>query len=369
MHRILLLGTAPPQADAAKILKEKGCYVIGCSCRHQGSALKYLDRFELIDIINIDALIQLAQNERIDLIFSIGSDIGTRSAAYVSAALEKPSFIGPDIIDAAANKITLRRLLENAGLNSVRFQSIDSEADLDKWHLYPAIVKPADSQGQRGVRRVENRAEAQQALLAGRSYSPTGQVIIEEFVEGPEISANVWVEAGRVEFCQITDRLVFSDLPGGIPRAHLSPSRVCQGSLAAATRQLIEKTVKALGITAGPVYFQIKLAADGPKIIEVTPRLDGCHLWRLIERTTGVNLLETTLNVLMDQPGGNLRGRDLGSASLTFMAALPNTRFDPSRYSIPPESVYHEFYYEKGETVVAVNGLLEKVGYYIEVNG
>ncbi|MDZ7371913.1 MAG: ATP-grasp domain-containing protein [candidate division KSB1 bacterium] len=369
MRRILLLGTAPPQADAAKVFKEKGCYVIGCSCRHQGNALKYLDRFELIDIVDIDALIRLAQNERIDLIYSIGSDIGVRSAAYVSAALEKPSFIGPDIIDAAANKITLRRLLENAGLNSVRFQSIDSEADLDKWRLYPAIVKPADSQGQRGVRRVESRAEAKQAVLTARHYSPTGQVIIEEFVEGPEISANVWVDIGVVEFCQITDRLVFSDLPCGIPRAHVSPSRTCKGALAAATRQLIEKTVKALGITAGPVYFQIKLAADGPKIIEVTPRLDGCHLWRLIERTTGVNLLEASLNALLDQPKGNLKGRDLGSANLTFMTALPNTRFDPSHYSVPPESAYHEFYYEQGETVVAVNGVLEKVGYYIEVSG
>ena len=368
MKKALILGVGSAQADAIRYLKESGWLVIGCSYRCEGRGLAWVDQFELIDITDHTALKALARRENVDLVYSIGSDLAMPAVAKVADNLGLPTFVNNDTVELLQNKIKLRQFLGAHNISPVKHRKILSEFDLEEWNSFPAIVKPADCQGQRGVFRADSRQEIKAMFRKSLSFSRSGTVIVEELLEGPEISVNAFVIDSRVVFSEISDRLVVEGYCSGIPQGHILPARKCIGEAACETKILVERCIQALRIEHGPVYFQIKLTPKGPRIIEIAARLDGCHIWRLIHIVTGVNLLETTLSFLM---GDNavFSPRELLEEPhyLGFLLSPPYRIFRQADYQIPAWALYQECYYQNGELIRPVNGFLEKVGYYLDV--
>lgn len=127
-----------------------------------------------------------------------------------------------------------------------------------------------------------------------------------------------------------------------------------------------------MGLTEGPVYFQIMVRETQPYLIEVTPRLDGCHMWRLIREACGVDLLDMTMNHLrfsdplrgLDHVPGEIRVSKEKGVHLEFFCQAPGERVDSTSFR-KKEAVYRSLYYHDGETVVPMNGYMEKCGYRI----
>jgi biotin carboxylase len=251
-----------------------------------------------------------------------------------------------------------------AGLDSeVPSQVVDApgvplELDL------PVIVKPADAQGQRGVRRVDDAKNLDEAVRTAVGHSRSGRAIIERYVAGPEVSVNGYLVDGRLAFCAVSDRLTWPQHTG-LVRAHVLPADTVAPERHAEIREVLDAAAAALGITNGPVYAQMKVD-DRPRVLEVTPRLDGCHLWRAIRAATGVDLLDTTLRHLVagEVPSAALEQTRSSAATIEFMCAVPGQPVDYSPFATIEEDadkVWH--YYEPGDVVRPVNGHYEKVGY------
>src|SRR5690606_27775391 len=113
--------------------------------------------------------------------------------------------------------------------------------------------------------------------------------------------------------------------------------------------------------------FQMKVTPDGPRIIEIAPRLDGCHIWRLMKLARDVDFLDLAVR--------RLEGEDVAAAAagvpakgvyeLMFQQAAPGSIFQASDFPKPDDALYHEYRYEDGETILPINGRLEVVGYYV----
>jgi hypothetical protein len=368
--KALILGVGNAQVDAIRYLKGAGWWVIGCSYRHEGRGLELVSQFELIDIVDFVALEELGRKEKIDLIYSVGSDLAMPTIAKVAHNLDLPCFARYETAQLAQDKVKLRDFLAAHSISPINYRRVSSEADLKEWDTYPAIVKPTDSQGQRGVFRASSMQEIKAGLKRSLGFSRSNTVIVEEFLDGPEISVNAFVIDSQVVFSEISDRLVVEGYPGGIPRGHVLPTQRCRGETLRETQALVERCIQALVIENGPVYFQIKLTAGGPRIVEITPRLDGCHLWRLIKTVGGVDLLEASFRLLMGDGSVNLQmGPGKDSYHLGFFLSPPGKVFEESRYPAPTQAAYREYYYRDGETVRPINGLLEKVGYYVDQGG
>ena len=80
MKKAIVLGVGNAQVDLIRYLKSAGWWVIGCSYRHEGRGLEYIDQFALLNITDVDGIEQLAQSEKVDLIYSIGSNSAASSA-------------------------------------------------------------------------------------------------------------------------------------------------------------------------------------------------------------------------------------------------------------------------------------------------
>lgn len=367
MKKAIVLGVGNAQVDLIRYLKSQGWWVIGCSYRREGRGLEDIDQFTLLNVIDADGIERLARAENVDLVYSIGSDLAMPAAARVAARLGLPFLVPAETAELLQNKLLLRGFLAEHAISPIRFKGIRSQSDLDDWRIFPAILKPVDNQGQRGVFVAASLEQARSGLENSLRFSRSRTVIIEEFLEGPEISVNTFVVNGETVFKEISDRLVVEEFPGGIPRGHIYPAVHCTPAARCEAQSLTERCNRALGIQNGPVYYQMIITSGGPRIVEVTPRLDGCHMWRLIKMTSGVDLLEASVKCLLGEAPPELSvGSDLQSRYLGFYYSPPGSPFLQANYPPPPAAEHLEYYYADGETVRPINGYWEKVGYYIE---
>lgn len=365
----LILGTLHGQADAIRLLKRRGWTVYSCGHRNDGPGVEDADQFFLVDILDVDAVTALARRLGVDLVYTVGSDIAMPTVARVSEQLGLPAFHSSETTDLLHRKVRLRQFLQEQELSPVEFRRLTSSEHIEGFDAYPAIVKPSDSQGQRGITIVRNPAEARLAFDFAESSSPTGTAVIEEYLDGPEISAHVFVVDGEVVFFLPSDRHVWDGPITGVPECHGLPAAYLPATHRDTVQQLIESVVRALGVTTGPLYFQLKLTSQmGPRIIEIAPRLDGCHLWRLIEIHTGFNLLNACFSVLAGErwthPGP---WSDDPAHLLCFHLGPPDEPFHQTDYQSPPDElvIYEEFHVDEGELPRDTNGVVARLGYKI----
>jgi hypothetical protein len=367
LKKAIVLGVGNAQVDLIRYLKAEGWWVMGCSYRQEGRGLEYIDDFALLNVTDVDGIERLARAENVDLVYSMGSDLAMPTATQVADRLGLPSFVSPETARMLQNKLRLREFLATHHISPIKFKEVRGPADLEDWPYFPAIIKPVDNQGQRGVYLAQNMEEACAGIETSLHHSRSQTLIIEEFLEGPEVSANTFVCEGQTVFNEISDRLVVEGYAGGIPRGHIYPARACLGDVLAETKSLVECCNAELGLLNGPVYYQLILTASGPRIVEVTPRLDGCHMWRLIKTVSGVDLLAVCVKQLVGEALPDLNVRPgLESRYLGFYYSPPGQEFHQADHRPLGDTDHLEYYYADGEAVRPINGYLEKVGYYIE---
>jgi hypothetical protein len=373
MKRILILGTGNAQTDFIKYCKDFGYMVYACSYKKEGRGIQEADYFELIDIKDAKAIESYAKTKDIDIIYSVGSDLAMPSVVAASKNLGLKSFISEETAKTCNHKNLLRYELGRlkGGKYTVNYRPLAEASEADGWNYFPAILKPADSQGQRGITHINSLEDIPGAFETAKNSSPSNKAIIEQYVEGPEISLNSYIIDGEPQFIFVTDRVSFADYPGGIIKSHVFPSAadIPEDKL----RDLVKDTTKHLKIVNGPVYYQIKADKhNNPKVIEVTPRLDGCHIWNLINKLGGPNLFEIILlhlsgNSYPNPEFNNINWKNIEHAELFFFTLPPDTVMNKNKFKLDGKEIHLEWYYADNEAVRPLNNYMEKVGYTIRI--
>lgn len=362
--KILILGAGNAQIDAIEYCKKNGHKVYGCSYTDTDKGIKLLDEFEKINIIDIEKVADYVKQKEIDVVYSVGSDLAMPTVNKVSELLEMPHFVSAATAQICNMKNLMREELGQDFKGNVKFKVIENADEAKELDFYPMIMKPVDSQGQRGVCKVENYKEICQKFDKSKSYSKSKKVILEQFLDGKEISVNGYVVDGELKFALVSDRVSFSEFPGGIIKKHLIPT-CFSAEVVKRVEELAQRVVRKLEILNGPVYFQIKVVNDEPYLIEVTPRLDGCHMWRLIKYCTGVDLLDISFNHLLkgeaDLPAYELTDTEY---ELEFICQSPGSSFCSVEQD--ENAMFSRNYYFEGDTVRELNGYMEKCGYRIK---
>ncbi len=363
MKKILVLGTGAPQADLIRACKERGWEVYACSYRAGDPGEKLADHFALINIVDVAAVAEYASENRIDAVYSAGSDIAMPTAFTVSERLGLPHFCPAQSAVTCNTKTLLRQTLGKDFAGNIPFQMLRSKEETVEIP-YPLMVKPEDSQGQRGVFCAHDQEELTARFDESMHFSRSKKLILEKKIEGDEISVNTFSHDGKLLFFLPSERVVWPGLSGGIIHRHVLPGKWSDDVKAMErVRDLVERTLRCLEILNGPAYFQIMIDREGsPYLIEVTPRLDGCHMWRLIRFATGVDLMALTVDALEGKMPTEPPDYTIKAFETEFFCQAPDTVFCKDRFE-PGDCAYLEWYYEEGETVHRMNGYKEKCGY------
>ena len=303
-------------------------------------------------------------------VLTAGTD-ASRAVAAVAAALDLPGIRYADA-EAASNKVLMRRRLQEHGVPIPRFFSVWSlrEAREVMYDLeFPLVIKPAENMGARGVVKIEERGQMQSAFRHARKYSPTGEMILEEYMQGPELSVDALAWGGRIELTGIADRIIERE-PFFVEVGHNMPSAQPIAVLEEAAR-VMRSGMQALGIHTGAGKGDLKVTPGGVKVGEIAARLSGGYMSsHTFPLSSGIDLYRAAIRIALGEEPGDLRptrsrvaiergilcepGKLTALAGREHMAAVPGV-----------EAVF--FTRQEGDLVPAATSNLDKVGHIIAV--
>ncbi len=154
---------------------------------------------------------------------------------------------------------------------------------------YPIIIKPSSDTGSRNIYLCNNEDEARNAIGHIQNRVEQFDVLVEEFVDGNEYSAEVCITDGEVNIVAITEKKVLS-IDNPVEISHTIPAAINSEQFAE-IQQMIKEVVKIINIDDAVIHVEFKLSTKGPKIIEVNGRPGGDNICSLVKYSTGMDLV------------------------------------------------------------------------------
>jgi biotin carboxylase len=340
--RLLVLGAGPAQLGLLAAARERGLFVIALDRDPAAPGFQYADRRAIISTEDEHGIERLAGAEGVEGIIAPGIDWPVGIAARIAERLGLPHPIDGAIGSLAVSKQRQRERLAAAGVPQPNWQIVKSpdetlqQTDAKSW-----VVKAPDRQGQKGLTLVGSEDDLPVAIARGIEESRSGVAIVEELVDGPEVTVNAFSVRGEFHPLTVTDRLTAESGAFGVALAHVWPSEA-GGQPADVARAAVD----ALGIKDGPTYSQLRIGPDGPQVIEVAARLGGGHDAELVHAAVGVDLNGLALQAAL--------GESIWSAALHVVPQVGGTVV---HFLVPPEGVLEEV--EGADEARGVEGVQE----------
>jgi S-sulfo-L-cysteine synthase (3-phospho-L-serine-dependent) len=292
-------------------LSDAGPEVVCCDTDSMAAIVRTVGRWERADIVGVTST----------------SDFYLAAVAELASALGLPGS-SAEAIRACRDKAVSRSRLLAAQVGQPRFAvALDLDAAVAGVGVVglPCVVKPVDDSGSHGVRVCRTMDEVREhcAGLLRRRLNVRGQpaaaaALIEEYLDGPEYSLEMFSWNGHAECVGITEKSL-AGFPHCVESRHIFPA--CVGATEeSAMLATVRTALTALGISQGPTHTELKMSAGGPAIIEVNPRLAGGMIPELIQIVTGIDLLEQQIRAAMGR-APELIAVGRGYAGIQFLAA------------------------------------------------
>lgn len=297
MKKLAIIGASYLQQPLVEKCKEMGVSSI-CFAWEEGAVCKDLcDKFYPISTIDKEAILKVCQEEKIDGITTIASDVATLTVCYVA---ERMGLVGnPDkYAQTATNKYLMRQCFLEHKVPSPKFCLTDGHIpDIINAFSFPVIVKPTDRSGSRGVEKVLKREELQQAIDRACHESYQRKAVIEEFVEGREISVESISFKGKHYVLQITDK-VTTEAPFFVELEHHQPSSLPE-DIKRKVKGIVLNALDALHIQYGASHAELKITKEGDiRVIEIGARMGGDFIGSdLVKLSTGYDFLKGVINI------------------------------------------------------------------------
>jgi biotin carboxylase len=314
--RLLVVGAGPAQLGLLRAARARGLFVIACDRDPAAPGFEYADRRALISAEDEERLARLAGAERVDGIVAPGIDWPVAIAARVAERVGLPHPLDAASAAVAVSKIRQRERFSEAGVPQPRW-AVASSAPGEVG--FPCVVKPPDRQGQRGLSVVREPAALAAAVELAIAESRSGLALVEELVDGPEVTVNAFSVAGEFHPLTITDRLTAEPPAFGVALAHAWPSEAAVDAAVDAVRRAAE----VVGVRDGPTYTQVRIAPEGPKVMELAARLGGGHDAELCELALGIDLNGLAIAAALGDPVDVPTAISGGGACVRFLVAPP----------------------------------------------
>ena len=328
--KVLLLGASALQLAAIRKAKELGVTCIAVDYDENAVGVKEVDKFYNVSTIDYKRVLETAQKEEVDGIFTICSDRPMQIVAKVGATLGLNT-ISCEAALLATNKAFMRNALFDNNVSIPKYKICKDFLDFKnaiKELGFPVIVKPSDNSGSRGISFIECENSYNQAYEYAKENSLDGVVLVEEFVNGDEVSVEAFVENGEVRIIQITDKIT-TGAPHFVEMGHNQPS-AHPDHIVTLIKETTINAVKALKIEGGPVHAELKVARDGVKVIELGARLGGDYIATdLVPLSTGVDLVEANIKWALGLPF-NLDKKYSRYAAIRYIDHLDSIELDAS---------------------------------------
>lgn len=271
--RILILGAGAWQAPYIQKAKKLGLRVFATDWENSAPGAPVADVFRRIDLRDKERSLAFASESRVEAIFT-SADIGVPTAAFVAGKLGLP-YHSREVALAATNKQVMRDKARAFGLGGPRYfpcRSLAGALAGSREIGFPLIMKPVDNCSSRGVSVVDNANQLESYYRECASASFTGEIIIEELMNGTEGSVEALVEDGKAVVLGVCDKQK-SALPYRYDLQLNYPGNYSSHQYAA-IYEFAQRLVDGFEIKNGIIHVEIMIQADSVRLIELAVR--GC---------------------------------------------------------------------------------------------
>jgi biotin carboxylase len=302
--RLLVLGAGAGQLGLLEAARARGLYVIAVDRDPAAPGFRLADRRAIISAEDEPHVERLASAERVDGLIAPGIDWPVGIAARIADRLGLPHPITPTAAGLATNKLRQRERFAAADVPHPRHEvcsTLDAAAAAAAQLGYPCVVKAPDRQGQKGLAVARDEAELAMAFQGALTAARSNTVLVEELLDGQEVTVNAFSLDGRFVPLTVTDRWTAEPPAFGVALAHVWPSALAPEQVGAAI-DAARAAATALGIEHGPTYTQVVCGPEGAHVVELAARLGGGHDAELCTAVLDVDLNALALAAALGEP-------------------------------------------------------------------
>ncbi len=304
--KILLLGGSAQQVVAIDKAKELGYYTVLCDYLPDNPGQYHADIFYQVSTTDKQAVLKIAEDEKIDGIIAYASDPAAPTAAFVAEKMNLPT--NPyESVEILCNKDRFREFLSENGFNAPvahGYRDIEEAKRAIYSFKLPVIIKPVDSSGSKGATVMRSLDNVDEALEFAFSFSRSKRIIIESFIEKNHpylIGGDIFVVDGKVALWGLLNCHRDERVNRLVPVGKSYPLHLCDKDTLA-VRETLQEMVNKLGIRQGAMNVELVVDKNGcvwP--IDVGPRNGGNMIPDLLGLIFGVDVVDMSVRAAMGE--------------------------------------------------------------------
>lgn len=308
---LLVVGGGIEAIPGLQKAKNLGLYVVVSDANPEAPGFRCADDRIIASTYNIDETVTAAREYHravrpIDGVMCIASDIPL-TVASVAHALNLPG-IPLESARLASEKLAMKQKFAADGVPVPWFAPVDSAAQVKAFALargFPLVIKPVDSRGARGVQRLTGHEDLNQVFDLAAKESPSRRVMIEQFLDGPQVSTESIMLDGVAHTPGFADRnyeLLEKYAPNIVEDGCDLPT-ILEAAQQQSVREVVQQAALSMGIRNGVVKGDIVVHQGKAYVIELAARLSGGLLCSdLIPLNTGVEFVEGAIRLALGEP-------------------------------------------------------------------
>ncbi|WP_417764769.1 ATP-grasp domain-containing protein [Shewanella chilikensis] len=376
---LLIIGAGVEAYEGIKIAKSMGLGLIVVDGNAQAPGLALADWSIVESTYNGLAILKKVQELiscgiKVDGVIAMCADVPV-SVATLTTALDLPG-LSLESAHLVADKLAMKQRLHESGIPIPKFEPVASCKEVMAAAEYvglPLVIKPVDSRGARGVLLLDHPEQFEWAFHTAQKESPTGRVMVEEYLPGPQISTETLIDDGRCHTLGFSDRnyeWLEKTRPYIIENGGDAPTSLTDAQQRDVV-DTVERAALALGIHRGVAKGDMVLTPEGAKVIEIAGRLSGGYFSTTqIPLFTGVPFIEMAIRLALgehlppeavvprQQQAVAIRYLDLPAGTLTSLDGIDNANSAPGVHML-------KLFVEAGDTLTAVENHTQRAGFVI----
>ena len=373
MKKLMVLAAGLLQIPVIKKAREMGYYVIAVDDDPNAPGMALADKAIVPGgLMNEENLVAIAKEEKIDGVIHPCSEVAMNVMGRINDELGLCG-ISKEIAIRATNKHLMREAFERYGAPSPKsILTIDKD---DAWDVFcnefdtNAILKPSRNSGSRGIAKVEKGISQEEFVKLYRralDESRDHQVLIEQFIEGPEFSVEVIVWKGEPHVLAVTDKKT-TEAPYFVELGHNQPSLYPE----AIQQKLKDGAIagcKALGLTNCAAHCELKVQNDEAYLMEIGARMGGDFIsTELTHLSSGIDMVAATIDTVLGV-APNLRPvEEKHGVAIRYFTPVPGIvkAIENEEFLKRPDVYDAEIYVKPGNMVKEIKSSLDRSGHVI----
>lgn len=297
--KALVLCGGVPQIALIKDLKERGITTVLADMNEKVGARQYADAFYSVSVLDVEAVKNVAVKEKVDFLITVCADQVLQVVAQVSEMLGLPCYIDFATAENVSKKSYMKEIFAKNDVPSSKHVVMESfDEGKIKGLTYPLIVKPVDAYSSRGVCKVLTLEEARVAFENAKNISRTHTAIVEEFVEGDELTVDVYVENGNAHVLSISNLYKIGEDGKFIIHRSQNPADITE-NIEAQIKRAAQNIANAFGLKDTPMLIQLISNGEKISVVEFCARTGGGIKFSMIKKVSGFDVVKAVVDLTL----------------------------------------------------------------------